>query len=110
MNSVLDWKLKVGNFLYKHRSFTPIPLIIVVFIIFKPVNLNEKNIILNLAGLLISLLGETIRIIAVGYSSVDPACMVGFGYRDLRQGNFSPGRYPQHHRYLCYCPKSLIYR
>ena len=39
-----------------------------VFIIFKPVNLNEKNIILNLGGLLISLLGEMIRIIAVGYS------------------------------------------
>ena len=68
MNSVLNWKLKVGNFLFKHRSFTPIPLIIIVFIIFKPVDLNEKNIILNLAGLLVSLLGETIRIFAVGYS------------------------------------------
>jgi protein-S-isoprenylcysteine O-methyltransferase Ste14 len=39
-----------------------------VFIIFNPVNLDEKNIILNLVGLLISLLGETIRITAVGYS------------------------------------------
>lgn len=63
-----NWKLKVGNFLFTHRSFTPIPLIALVFIIFKPVNLNEKNIILNLTGLLISILGETIRIIAVGYS------------------------------------------
>lgn len=61
-------KIKVGNFLFKHRSFTPIPLIIIVFIIFKPVDLNEKNIVLNLAGLFISLLGETIRIIAVGFS------------------------------------------
>lgn len=61
-------KIKVGNFLFKHRSFTPIPLIIVVFIIFKPINLDEKNIILNLGGFLISLLGETIRIIAVGFS------------------------------------------
>jgi protein-S-isoprenylcysteine O-methyltransferase Ste14 len=65
---MLNWKIKVGNVLFKHRSFTPIPLIGLVFIIFKPVNLNEKNIILNLAGLLISLLGETIRIFAVGYS------------------------------------------
>jgi protein-S-isoprenylcysteine O-methyltransferase Ste14 len=63
-----NWKLKVGNFLFKHRSFTPIPLIILVFIIFKPVNLEEKNIIINLVGLLISLLGETIRIFAVGFS------------------------------------------
>jgi len=68
MNSVLNWKLKIGNFLFKHRSFTPIPLIALVFIIFKPVDLNEKNIILNLGGLFISILGETIRIIAVGFS------------------------------------------
>ncbi|NIM16668.1 MAG: hypothetical protein GTO45_32180 [Candidatus Aminicenantes bacterium] len=63
-----NWKLELGNFLFKHRSFTPIPLIIMVFIIFKPINLEEKNIIINMAGLLISFLGETIRIFAVGYS------------------------------------------
>jgi protein-S-isoprenylcysteine O-methyltransferase Ste14 len=63
-----NWKLKLGNFFFKHRSFTPIPLIILVFILFKPVNLEEKNIIINLAGLLISFLGETIRILAVGFS------------------------------------------
>jgi protein-S-isoprenylcysteine O-methyltransferase Ste14 len=63
-----NWKLKVGNFLFKHRSFTPIPLIIVVFVIFKPVNLEEKNILINLSGIFISFLGEIIRIIAVGYS------------------------------------------
>jgi protein-S-isoprenylcysteine O-methyltransferase Ste14 len=65
---MLKWMIKVGNVLFKWRSFTPIPLIALVFVIFKPVNLNEKNIILNLGGLLISLLGEMIRIIAVGYS------------------------------------------
>jgi len=63
-----NWKLKVGNFLFKHRSFTPIPLIIFVFVIFKPVNLQEKNILINLSGIIISFFGETIRIIAVGYS------------------------------------------
>jgi protein-S-isoprenylcysteine O-methyltransferase Ste14 len=63
-----NWKLKVGNFLFKHRSFTPIPLIIFVFVIFKPVNLGDKNILINLSGILISFIGEIIRIIAVGYS------------------------------------------
>jgi protein-S-isoprenylcysteine O-methyltransferase Ste14 len=53
-----NWKIKVGNVLFKWRSFTPIPLIALVFIIFKPDNLNEKNIILNLGGFLLSLLGE----------------------------------------------------
>lgn len=65
---MVNWKLKVGSFLFKYRSFTPIPLIALVVIIFKPVDLNEKNIILNLGGLFISLLGETLRIIAVGFS------------------------------------------
>ncbi len=63
-----DWKLKLGNFLFKHRSFTPVPLIILVFIIFKPIDLEEKNNIINLVGLLIFLLGEIVRIIAVGYA------------------------------------------
>ncbi len=61
-------KLKLGNFLFRHRSFTPLPLILLVFIIFKPVDLGEKNIFINLAGILISMMGEMIRILAVGYS------------------------------------------
>jgi protein-S-isoprenylcysteine O-methyltransferase Ste14 len=65
---MLNWKIKIGNFLFKHRSFTPIPFIIFVFVIFKPVNLEEKNILINLSGIIISFLGEMIRIIAVGYS------------------------------------------
>ncbi len=65
---MIDWKLKLGNFLFKHRSFTPVPLIIFVFIIFRPIDLGDKNIIITLVGFLISLLGETVRIIAVGYA------------------------------------------
>ena len=65
---MIDWKLKIGNFLFKHRSFTPVPLIILVFIIFRPIDPGEKNILVNLVGLLISLLGESVRIIAVGYA------------------------------------------
>jgi protein-S-isoprenylcysteine O-methyltransferase Ste14 len=65
---MVDWKLKIGNFLFKHRSFTPVPLIILVFIIFRPIDLEDKNITINLVGLLISLLGETVRIIVVGYA------------------------------------------
>ena len=63
-----NWKLKLGNLLFKHRSFTPIPFIVMVFIFFKPLNLEEKNIVVNIAGLLVSIAGEIIRIIAVGYA------------------------------------------
>lgn len=63
-----NWKLKTGDFLFKHRTFTPLPLILLVFVIFKPVNLGENNLLINIAGLLTSILGELIRIAAVGYS------------------------------------------
>jgi protein-S-isoprenylcysteine O-methyltransferase Ste14 len=63
-----DWKLELGNILFKYRSFTPVPLIVLVFVIFKPANLGEKNIFINLCGLILSLCGEFIRVIAVGYA------------------------------------------
>lgn len=68
MSNKKDWQLKLGSFLFKHRSFTPIPLIVLVFIFFKSLNLEGKNILVNAAGLLVSLLGEIIRIAAVGFS------------------------------------------
>jgi len=63
-----NWKLKLGNFLFKHRSFTPVPFIVLVFVIFKPINMGGQNIIINVGGLLLSLLGEMIRVISVGYA------------------------------------------
>lgn len=68
MGLLYNWKVKIGTFLFKYRSFTPIPLIILVFIIFKPIDRGENNILLNLSGIFISLLGEFLRIISVGYS------------------------------------------
>ncbi len=63
-----NWKLKLGNFLFKHRSFTPVPFIVLVFIVFKPIDMGEQNIIVNMGGLLVSLFGEMIRVISVGYA------------------------------------------
>jgi len=58
-------KLKIGNFLFKNRSFTTLPLILALFLFFKPMSFKNAYIILGLA---ISILGEIIRIIAVGFS------------------------------------------
>ncbi|MCP4156277.1 MAG: hypothetical protein GY757_51665 [bacterium] len=63
-----NWKLKLGNFLFEHRSFTPVPLIILVVVLFRPVDLGEMNPLVNSIGIVISILGELIRIMAVGYS------------------------------------------
>ncbi len=60
--------VKIGQFLFKYRSITPIPLIIIVLLLFNISN-NQNNFILEISfGLLLFLLGELIRILAVGYS------------------------------------------
>ncbi len=65
---MMKWKLRFGNFLFKYRSFTPIPLIIIVFVFFKPyIKLSSDNL-LTVAGLIVMFLGEVIRLISVGFS------------------------------------------
>ncbi|MCP5107562.1 MAG: lipid A phosphate methyltransferase, partial [bacterium] len=54
--------------MFKHRSFTPVPFIVLVFIVFKPIDMGEENIIIAVGGLLLSFLGETIRVVSVGYA------------------------------------------
>ncbi len=61
-------KEKTGRILFKFRSFTPLPLIILIFIFFKPVNLYSWNAFLNFMGAILIILGEFIRIISVGFS------------------------------------------
>ncbi len=63
-----DWKLRIGNFLFKYRSFTPLPFILLVFIIFRPGDWGERNVLVNITGLLVSLVGELIRILSVGFA------------------------------------------
>ncbi len=63
-----EWKIRIGKFLFRFRSFTLLPLIILVFLLFPPQNLGSSNWIVSLGGFLIALLGELIRILAVGFS------------------------------------------
>jgi len=65
---MINWKIKLGAFLFKHRSFTPLPFIVAVFFLFEPVNYWKYNLWVNLLGLVLTLFGEAIRIISVGYS------------------------------------------
>jgi protein-S-isoprenylcysteine O-methyltransferase Ste14 len=60
------WPLRLGKFLFRHRSFTPLPLILLTFILFRPLSPAPAW---TLAGLAIALLGEGIRIISVGFAS-----------------------------------------
>ncbi|MCK4888781.1 MAG: lipid A phosphate methyltransferase, partial [Candidatus Aminicenantes bacterium] len=64
----MNWKLRLGDFLFKYRSFTPVPLIIIVFVFFKPQISPVNNVLLLAAGFFIMISGELIRVISVGFS------------------------------------------
>jgi len=64
----MNISVKIGNFLFRHRSFTPVPLIIAVFLFFTPAIIPGRDNFLTSAGLLILIAGEIVRILSVGYS------------------------------------------
>ena len=66
--SKTSFKIKIGDFLFKHRSFTPIPLMIIVILFFRPIDYGKNNLMLNLCGFFISIIGEFIRVLGIGFS------------------------------------------
>ncbi|MCX6558171.1 MAG: isoprenylcysteine carboxylmethyltransferase family protein [Candidatus Aminicenantes bacterium] len=59
------WPLRFGKFLFKFRSFTPLPLIALTFIFFKPLSPAP---LWTAIGLIVAFAGEGIRMISVGYA------------------------------------------
>jgi protein-S-isoprenylcysteine O-methyltransferase Ste14 len=59
------WSLRIGKFLFKYRSFTPLPLILLTFLFFEPASPAP---VWTLIGLAAAFLGEGIRALSVGYS------------------------------------------
>jgi len=59
------WPLHLGKFLFRFRSFTPLPLIVLTFVLFKPLS---PSLHWTLIGLAIACAGEAIRMISVGYA------------------------------------------
>jgi protein-S-isoprenylcysteine O-methyltransferase Ste14 len=59
------WPLRIGAFLFKFRSFTPLPLIILTFIFFKPLSPAP---LWSVIGLIIACAGEGVRMHSVGYA------------------------------------------
>jgi protein-S-isoprenylcysteine O-methyltransferase Ste14 len=56
--------MKLGKFLYTYRSLTPIPLIIVLLILAKPLLLSL------IIGCFVSILGELLRLTSVAYTGL----------------------------------------
>ncbi len=56
--------MKIGRFLYKYRSLTPIPLILALLILTKPLLLSL------IIGFIISIMGELLRMSSVAYTGL----------------------------------------
>ena len=65
-----NWKHIVGNFLFQYRSFTPLPLMLLIFLGLTPRDMGALNIWVTTGGLLLAFGGELIRILAVGFSAM----------------------------------------
>ncbi len=59
------WPLRLGKFLFRFRSFTPLPLILLTFLLFRPLSALPSW---TFAGLALALLGEGMRIVSVGFA------------------------------------------
>lgn len=61
------WPLRLGKFLFRFRSFTPLPLILLAFLLFRPLSPSP---LWTWAGLALSLLGAGIRAASVGFAGL----------------------------------------
>ncbi len=64
----MNWKLRTGKFLFKYRSFTPVPLIIFIVLFFRPMTHPKYDLQIILVGFFLMVLGEVIRVFSVGFS------------------------------------------
>jgi protein-S-isoprenylcysteine O-methyltransferase Ste14 len=59
------WPLRLGKFLFRFRSFTPLPLILLTFLFFKPLSPAP---FWTFFGLAVAFLGEGLRMASVGFA------------------------------------------
>jgi protein-S-isoprenylcysteine O-methyltransferase Ste14 len=59
------WPIRIGKFLFRFRSFTSLPLIILTVLFFKPLSAAP---LFTYGGLLLALAGEFVRIVSVGFT------------------------------------------
>jgi protein-S-isoprenylcysteine O-methyltransferase Ste14 len=59
------WPLRLGKLLFRFRSFTPLPLILLTFLLFKPLSPAP---FWTFFGLAVAFLGEGLRMASVGFA------------------------------------------
>lgn len=59
------WPLRLGKLLFRFRSFTPLPLILLTLLLFRPLS---QSPLWTWAGLAVALAGEGLRVASVGFA------------------------------------------
>lgn len=63
-----DLKLAISDACFRFRAISVVPVILLIFFIFDPVDAGSFNPILNILGFLIALTGAATRVISAGYA------------------------------------------
>jgi len=63
-----DLKLAIGAACFRFRAFSVVPVILLIYFIFDPMDTGSFNPILNTLGFLLALTGAATRIISAGYA------------------------------------------
>jgi protein-S-isoprenylcysteine O-methyltransferase Ste14 len=63
-----DLKLAIGDACFRFRAISVVPVILLIFFIFSPLDAGRFNPWLNLLGFLIALAGAATRFVAVGFA------------------------------------------
>ncbi|MCK5221279.1 MAG: hypothetical protein KAR14_06855 [Candidatus Aminicenantes bacterium] len=63
-----DMKLKIANQCFRFRAISVVPLILICYYAFSPIDPGRFNIYLNILGFIVALSGGLIRMTSVGFS------------------------------------------
>jgi protein-S-isoprenylcysteine O-methyltransferase Ste14 len=63
-----DLKHAIGAACFRFRAFSVIPVILLIYFIFNPMDSGSFNPVLNIIGFLLALTGAATRIVSVGYA------------------------------------------
>ncbi|MBN2345148.1 MAG: hypothetical protein JXO51_02080 [Candidatus Aminicenantes bacterium] len=67
-NKKADLKKAIGDACFRFRAISVVPVILLIFFLYNPIDFGSFNPILNIIGFLVALSGALTRIVAVGYA------------------------------------------
>lgn len=61
-------KLKIANQCFKYRAISVVPVILLAYFLFDPIDFGRHDMLVNIIGFVVALSGGLIRMVSVGFS------------------------------------------